>query len=73
MISLIYTVENGKKTEEMAWLSSMKVYPSVRLYYDWSKHPPESCTQFCVIVAPDAALAIKLRHPVQFQENYFQR
>jgi hypothetical protein len=71
MITLVYTVSPTEAAAEKAWLNEMKVYPSYGDYYDWIAS--KQLVRFCVIVPPDTALTIKLRHPLQLQQNYFQR
>lgn len=72
MITLIYTVEPEQQAAEIAWLKQMHVFPSYQKYYDRS-HDYKLLSRFAVIVTPDAALSIKLRHPLQFQADYKQR
>lgn len=72
MITLIYTVEPEQQTAEIEWLKQMHVYPSFQKYYDWTKGN-KLLARFAVIVTPDAALSIKLRHPLQFQADYKHR
>ncbi len=71
MITLIYTVEPSSAKAEKEWLNRMQIYPAVSEYFDWVQN--KQLTRFGVIVAPDAALPIKLRHPLQFQHTYKQR
>ena len=71
MITLIYTVEPKDAPAEKEWLRSIKVYPSYEDYTDWIQG--KTYVRFCVIVPPDTALVIKLRHPLQLQQDYFQR
>jgi hypothetical protein len=71
MITLVYTVDPKDAPAEKAWLNEMKVYPSYQDYFDWIGN--KQYVRFCVIVPPDTALAVKLRHPLQLQKDYFQR
>ena len=71
MIKLIYTVEPKDAPAEKEWLRSLKVYPTFENYSDWIQN--KLYVRFGMIVAPDVALMIKLRHPLQFQADYKQR
>jgi hypothetical protein len=71
MITLIYTVDFAAAKDEQEWLNQIKVYPSTRQTMDLHDHTIK--TMFCCIVAPETANIIKLRHPVQLQQNYKQR
>lgn len=71
MITLIYTVEPKDAPAEKAWLKEMRVFPGMENYNDWIAN--KMYVRFCVIVPPDTALAVKLRHPLQFQKDYKQR
>jgi hypothetical protein len=71
MIKIEYSIEPGQKKEELAWLKSIYVFPATENSYDWLKQ--KSYIRLGMIVAPDTALLIKLRHPLKFQENYKQR
>jgi hypothetical protein len=71
MIKLIYTVEPKEAPAEKEWLRSLKVYPTFENYTDWIQN--KLYVRFGMIVAPDVALMIKLRHPLQFQSEYKQR
>lgn len=71
MIKLIYDIDPSDAESEKEWLNSMKVYPSISTRYDWVTNKPT--TYVGVIVSNDAALAIKLRHPMKFQQQYTGR
>ena len=71
MITLIYNVAPENAIKEKQWLYDMKIYPAISDYYDWISNT--KVVRFGVIVAPDAAIPIKLRHPLQFQTTYKQR
>lgn len=71
MITLVYLVEPNDAPVEKEWLRSMKVYPSYEDYFDWVNN--KLYVRFGVIVSPETALSIKLRHPLQVQEDYHQR
>ena len=71
MITLIYTINPEDATAEKEWLREMRVFPGTEQYHDWIAN--KMYIRFCVIVPPDTALAVKLRHPLQFQVEYKQR
>jgi hypothetical protein len=71
MITLVYTVELKDIVAEKEWLRELKVYPSTQDYYDYGTGL--HYVRFGMIVSPDTALTIKLRHPLQLQQDYFQR
>lgn len=70
MISLIYHIPPDKKDDELQWLREQKIFPAVEDYFDWIKE--RSFTRFGVIVSPEQALAIKLRHNLDRQADYFK-
>jgi hypothetical protein len=71
MITLIYTVSQEEKADELEWLRDQKIFPSYQDAYDWVKGV--SVVKFGVIVNPEAALSIKLRHKLEMQADYRQR
>jgi hypothetical protein len=71
MITIIYTVKPEERTAEVEWLKEQKIFPAITDWYDWKQNKP--MIRFGVIVAPDAALAIKLRHKLDLQADYKQR
>ncbi len=71
MITLIYTVKLDAVDAEKEWLNDMKVYPSIQLAFDTSIN--QWVRRFGMIVSPDTATVIKLRHPLQLQKEYRQR
>lgn len=71
MIKIIYDIDQSDMESEKAWLNSMKVYPSFSIMYDWIKG--KNVMKVGAIVSNDAATAIKLRHPLQFQQQYSGR
>lgn len=71
MLTLIYLIDPADATAEKTWLKEMQVFPGTEDYVDWTTS--KQYVRFCVIVSPDAALAIKLRHPLQIQAEYRQR
>lgn len=71
MISLIYIVDPKDVDDEKEFLRDMKVYPACENYFDWIKG--KNYVKFGVIVSPEAALSIKLRHVILSQKEYVQR
>lgn len=71
MIKLMYLIKPEEAAVEKSWLNSMQVYPAMQSYFDWIANI--SYVRVGVIVSDDSALAIKLRHPLQFQADYRQR
>ena len=71
MITLIYTVEHSNLDEELKWLHDQKIFPAVTRHMDWKKNA--WVNKIGVIVSPEAALTIKLRHAILSQEDYRQR
>ncbi len=70
MITIIYQIAPEQKDSEIAWLKEQKIFPAVTNYYDWREN--KAAIKIGVIVAPDAALAIKLRHKLDLQVSYRQ-
>jgi len=71
MITIIYAVAPEERAAEVEWLKEQKIFPAITDGYDWKQNKP--VVKFGVIVAPDAALAIKLRHKLDLQRDYKQR
>ena len=71
MIKMLYYVLPAEKETELQWLHDQKVYPACQDMFDWVKGVP--MVGFGVIVGPETALAIKLRHKLQAQAEYKQR
>ena len=71
MLTLIYMVDPKDAAAEKAWLKDMQIFPGTQNYHEWIAN--KAYIRFCVIVPPDAALAVKLRHPLQLQKQYRQR
>jgi hypothetical protein len=67
----MYLIKPEESSIEKSWLNDMQVYPAMQNYYDWIQE--KSYVRVGVIVSDDTALAIKLRHPLQFQVDYRQR
>lgn len=71
MIKIIYLIKAEEKDTELQWLRLQKVYPSCANFIDRIKNIP--MVAIGVIVGPEAALSIKLRHKLEMQVDYFQR
>lgn len=71
MITLIYTVDVEKRNEELEWLRDIKVFPAMEEAWDWRTNKP--VIKVGVIVSPESALTIKLRHKLEMQVDYKQR
>ena len=71
MITMIYKIPQEEADTESAWLKSIKVYPSKQTIWDWGANV--ALTRFAVIVPPEVALMIKLRHKLEAQEEFKQR
>jgi hypothetical protein len=68
MIKLIYSVKIEQRTSELEWLRVQKVFPAVEDYYDWASS--STMTKIGVVVTPDIATLIKLRHELDTQLQY---
>ncbi len=71
MITLIYTIDPDKRAEEMDWLNDQKVFPAIEEAWDWRANKP--ILKVGVIVSPETALSVKLRHKLEVQQEYRQR
>lgn len=71
MITLIYTVSQEEKADEIEWLREQKIFPSCQEVHDWITGVTR--VKFGVIVNSEAALTIKLRHKLESQSDYRQR
>ena len=71
MIKLFYSVKIEDTDSEVKWLREQKIFPSHEEHYDWLNH--KKFTKIGVIVSEEQALAIKLRHKVDLQQEYKQR
>lgn len=71
MITITYHLRPEQKNEEIDWLRMQKVFPAVRDFWDFETGNP--IVQFGVIVNPEMALLIKLRHKLDLQKDYRQR
>jgi len=68
MVILTFRVKPEDAPGEQAWLNEMKIYPSTESWFDWVAD--KRFIAFGMIVSPEAAVAIKLRHPTAHQTNY---
>ena len=68
MISIIYTLPITDKDSEMEWLREQKIFPSTQDSWDWDKDV--AVVKFGMIISPEAALAVKLRHKLDLQTPY---
>jgi hypothetical protein len=71
MITLVYFTPVAERDSELDWLREQKIFPACEPYWDWDTGV--QMFKFGAIVSPEAALAIKLRHQLQFQKDYKQR
>ena len=71
MIQMIYTIRPDQKEEEVKWLRSQMIFPGVETQYDWEKGL--EVTKIAVIVSPDVAMWIKLRHNLDQQEYWTRK
>jgi hypothetical protein len=70
MITLTYNVPIESKHVELDWLRDQKIFPAHQEWWDWATE--KTCLRIGVIVSPEQALTIKLRHQLQSQQNYRQ-
>jgi len=71
MIQMIYTINPEDKDAEIKWLRDQRVYPGVQDGYDWVN--ARAVVKIAVIVAPDIATWIKLRHNLDHQGNWTRK
>lgn len=71
MITIVYHVEVDMQATELEWLRSQKIFPAYEQQYDWNLN--KSVIKIGVIVSSEQALAVKLRHKLDKQEDYRQR
>ena len=71
MIQMIYTIPPDQKETEVKWLREQRVYPGVENQYDWVN--AREVTKIAVIVTPDMAMWIKLRHNLDHQGNWTRK
>lgn len=68
MIKIIYSIKQSDKDKETAWLRNQGVFPS---FAEYGKLNGDVLVG--VIVSPESALAIKLRHKLENQALWKQR
>lgn len=71
MITIVYHVDPSECADELEWLRVQKIFPAYEEQYDWKTQ--KSVIKFGVIVSPEQALTIKLRHKLDRQTEYRQR
>jgi len=71
MIKLIYSIPQEQKVSEVKWLREQKIFPGVDDFFDW--RTGKAMTHIGVIVSSESALAIKLRHKLDLQDEYRQK
>lgn len=71
MIRIIYSIASEEKGQELEWLRDQKIFPAAEDAWDWKANKP--IVKIGVIVSPESALAIKLRHKLEIQTDYRQR
>lgn len=71
MIKLVYHTTMEQEASELEWLREQKIFPAHQEGFDWKTG--KAIIQFGVIVSPEQALAIKLRHKLDTQADYRQR
>jgi len=71
MITIVYYIEPAEKDAEVEWLREQKIFPAIADHWDFARG--SALVKIGVIVNPEAALAIKLRHKLQLQADYRQR
>lgn len=70
MITIVYAVKPQLAEAEKEWLKEQKIYPAVQDSWDSAGNPT---VRFAMILPPDTAMLVKLRHKIDLQKNYFQR
>lgn len=68
MITLIYNVTPEQKDDEIRWLKEQKIYPASKEIWDWDKGA--FMISLGMIVSPETAVFIKLRHKIDTQGEY---
>lgn len=71
MKTLIYVIKPEDKEAELEWLHDQKIYPAIEEAWDWTKNLP--ILKVGMIVSPETASLVVLRHNTQFQQDYKQR
>ena len=71
MIQLIYTIRPENKEKEIRWLHDQKIYPGIQNDFDWRENKP--VVKIAVIVVPETATLIKLRHKLDIQDTWTRK
>lgn len=71
MITLMYRVDKEQQATELEWLREQKIFPGYEEHYDWIVK--KTVIRFGVIVSPEQAMLVKLRHNIDFQKDYKQK
>lgn len=71
MITLIYHVKIEEKQAELEWLRGQKIFPACQEQWDWVAE--KTVAKFGLIVSPEQAMVVKLRHKLDVQKDYKQR
>jgi hypothetical protein len=71
MITILYHIDPENKETELEWLRNQKIFPATQDYFDWSKQ--KTFVRFGLIVSPEQALTVKIRHKLDKQVAYKQR
>lgn len=73
MLTLMYIIDSKDIESELEWLRIQKVFPAVQDYFDFDNGSYKIKKRVGVIVNPEIAMAIKLRHNLNRQEVYRQK
>jgi len=71
MITIVYHTKLEDKADELEWLRNQKIFPAVLDSYDWVTQ--KTVAKFGLIVSPEQAMTVKLRHKLDVQVAYKQR
>jgi hypothetical protein len=71
MITILYHIKPEDKETELEWLRDQKIFPAVQDYFDWATQ--KMMIRIGLIVSPEQATTIKLRHTLDKQIAYKQR
>lgn len=68
MLKIVYQIESEQLNSELEWLRDQMIFPSTQKRYDFKTG--KTYEMIGIIVSPEAALPIKLRHKLLLQETY---
>jgi hypothetical protein len=71
MIRILYHVNPIERESELEWLRAQKIFPSHQEYFDWATQKLK--IRIGLIVSPQQATLIKLRHSLDEQVTYKQK